>query len=218
MAAAVGRLTDAQRQVRVDILREQIALMRRYAEETGDRQHARWLLKEVIYRVWEQPQIPEPRFDKYSLWFGWSPRAFERLTDYSKAGRRPDITGLRLEHVIPRGILASELLDNVPDDLAAFLDTHFKAVVITTDDDAQLNRHGVRSRMPQGWELGSDPWVRYEQAGFRRVDFLVPCEVRPELARTGARHDVTPSGFVASAPPRQAIPAGAAGAALRSGR
>jgi hypothetical protein len=182
VADVVGRLTDAERQVRAGILRDQIALMRRYAEKTGDRQHARWLLKEVIYRVWEQPQIPAPRFDKYSLWFRWSPRAFERLTDYTKGGRRPIIKGLRLEHVIPRGILASELLTNDPDDLAAFLDTHFQAAVITTEDDAQLNRHGVRHRMPEGWELGSDPWVRYEQAGFRRENFAVPCEARPDLA------------------------------------
>lgn len=182
MADAVRRLTDAQREARLDILRAQIALMRRYADETGDGQRARWLLKEVIYRVWEQPQIPEPRFDKYSLWFHWSPRAFERLTGYTKGGRHAEIKGLRLEHLIPRGILASELLEKEPDDLASFLDTYFKAAVITTDDDAQLNRHGVRSRMPGGWVLGSDPRVRYEQAGFRWEDFLVPCEVRPELA------------------------------------
>jgi hypothetical protein len=126
MADAVSPLTDAERQVRADIVRDQIALMRRYAEETGDRQHARWLLKEVIYKVWEQPQIPQPRFDKYSLWFRWSPRAFDRLAAYTKDGRRPDIKGLRLEHMIPRGILASELLDSVPDDLAAFLDMHLR--------------------------------------------------------------------------------------------
>lgn len=156
--------------------------MRRYAEETGDLQHARWLLKEVIYRVWEQPQIPAPRFDKYSLRFRWSPRAFERLTEYTKGGRRPDIKGLRLEHVVPRGILAADLLANDREDLAAFLDTHFTAVVITTDDDAQLNQHGVRHRMPEGWGLGSDPWVRYEQAGFSPGDFLVPCQVRPDFA------------------------------------
>jgi hypothetical protein len=175
-------LTDAERGVRLEIVRAQIALMRRYAHGTGDDQHSRWLLKEVIYRVWEQPQIPPPRFDKYSLWFPWSPRSSERLRSYKKGDRRPDIKGLRLEHLVPRGILARELLEHDPEDLGVFLDTHFKAAVITSDDDAQLNHHGVRNRMPDGWHLGSDPWVRYEHAGFRRADFAVPCEVRLELA------------------------------------
>ena len=175
-------LSEAERALRLELLKDQIGWMRRYAKATGDRQHARWLLKEVIYRVWEQPQIPAPRFDKYSLWFPWSPRARERLTDYKKGGKRPVIKGLRFEHLTPRGILAEELLTSVPDDLASFLDTHFRAVVITAEDDAQLNKHGVRNRMPRGWTLGSDPWKRYEQAGFDRRDFLVPCHIRPDLA------------------------------------
>jgi len=82
------------------------------------------------------------------------------LKGYKKGSRRPDIKGLRLEHVIPRGILAEELLSHEPEDLARFLDKHFQAVVITTEDDTQLNQHGVRSRMPAGWEIGFDPWVR----------------------------------------------------------
>jgi hypothetical protein len=175
-------LDEHQRALRAAILQEQIELMRRYADATGEWQHARWLLKEVIYRVWEQPQIPSPRFDKYSLWFQWSPKAFARLASYHKGGKRPDIKGLRLEHVIPRGILAARLLREDPDDLAGYLDTHFRAVVITTEDDSQLNQHGVRNRMPDGWELGDDAWVRYKKAGFRRADFVVPCEARPELA------------------------------------
>ncbi len=77
-------LTDEQRAVRVEVVRDQVELMKRYGAATGDRQHARWLLKEVIYRVWEQPQIPPPRIGKYSL---WSPRARERLADCKPARR-----------------------------------------------------------------------------------------------------------------------------------
>lgn len=174
-------LTDEQRAVRVEVVRDQVELMKRYGAATGDRQHARWLLKEVIYRVWEQPQIPPPRIGKYSLWFRWSPRARERLADCKPGGPRPDINGLRFEHLIPRGILAEELLEAVPDDLAAFLDRHFVAAVITTQDDAQLNSAGVRTRMPGDWSLGDDPWLRYKAAGFTPSEFVVPCEVQPEL-------------------------------------
>lgn len=181
-ATPASLLTAAQRRSRVELIRRQIELMRRYSAETGDAQHARWLLKEVIYRVWEQPQIPPPRFDKYSLWFAWSPRALERLASYAQGGKRPDIKGLRLEHVIPRGILADELLARERDDLASFLDAFFKAAVITVEDDAQLNQAGVRARMPEGWELGSNPWVRYEHAGLNPASFEIPCRLRPELA------------------------------------
>jgi hypothetical protein len=166
-------LSESEREVRLSFLRAQIELMRRYARETGSPQHARWLLKEVIYRAWEYPQIPQPRFDKYSLWFDWSPRARARLDGYTPGAKRPDIKGLRFEHLIPRGILAGELLDKDRDDLGRFLDEHFKAVVITVDDDRELNRHGMRARMPEGWELGQDPWVRYKAAGFNREDFVV---------------------------------------------
>jgi hypothetical protein len=181
-AVAAVRMSDAQRRVRVGIVRAQIELMRRYARETGDDQHARWLLKEVIYRVWEQPQVPVPRFDKYSLWRPWSPRAFARLSSYTKGARRPAIEGLRLDHIIPRGILAEELLSKDPGSLEAFLDTHFTVAVITVEDDRQLNTHGMRARMPDGWSLGSDPWIRYERAHLDPAAFLVPCEERPELA------------------------------------
>src|SRR3712207_5721915 len=93
-------LTVSERELRLGFLREQIEWMRRFARETGSPQHARWLLKEVIYRAWEYPQIPPPRFDKYSLWFDWSPRALERLDGYMPGARRPDIKGLRFEHLI----------------------------------------------------------------------------------------------------------------------
>ena len=51
---------------------------------------------------------------------------------YVAGGRRPEIKGLRFENLIPRGVLASELLARDVEDLAGFLDRRFRAAVTTT--------------------------------------------------------------------------------------
>jgi hypothetical protein len=155
---------------------EQIELMRRFAgHDDGYRPRARWLLKEAVYWIWELPQLKEPRLGKYSLHMPWSPNAHDRLTGWQPGHKpRPSTEGLRFEHIIPRGLLAEELLRETPPDLADFLDTHFQAAVLTVADDHQLNQAGVRARMPGGWTLGDDPWDRYRAAGLIPEDFVVP--------------------------------------------
>jgi hypothetical protein len=175
-------LSTGERDARLAVVRDQIELMRRYQRTTAGND-AEWMLKEVIYHVWQKPQIPKPRLSKYSLWFPWSPAAYARLDGWVPGMRpQPPIDGLVLEHLIPRVILAKELLAEDPADLAAFLDEHFCAAVVTRADNAQLNEAGMRIRMPAGWALGQDPWVRYREAGFDPQKFNVPCVARPELA------------------------------------
>ena len=45
----------------------------------------------------------------------------------------------------------------------------------------QSCRDAAARAMPDGWTLGADPWVRYEKAGSSRSEFVVPCELLPEL-------------------------------------
>lgn len=155
---------------------DQIDLMRRFAQDARYRPRARWLLKEAVFWIWELPQLKEPRLGKYSLHLPWSPKAYERLAGWSPGAKRPPTDGLRFEHLIPRGILAEALLTETPTDLAGFLDRHFRAAVITVDDDRQLNKAGVRARMPPGWNLGDDPWDRYRAAHLDPDGFVVPAE------------------------------------------
>ena len=164
----------------VILVGEQIELMRRVAQAVRHRPRARWLLKEAVYWIWELPQIKEPRLGKYSLHMPWSPKAYERLRGWTPNDKpRPRTEGLRFEHLIPRGILAEELLTETPSDLAAFLDRHFRAAVLTVEDDHQLNKAGVRAKMPADWKLGDDPWQRYRAAGLDPDAFVIPAERFP---------------------------------------
>src|SRR5205085_1750685 len=45
----------------------------------------------------------------------------------------------------------------------------------------QSCRDAAARAMPDRWTLGADPWVRYEKAGSSRSEFVVPCELLPEL-------------------------------------
>ncbi len=76
---------------------------------------------------------------------------------------------MRFAHIIPRGLLAEILLDETPDNLGGFLDSYFRAAVLTVEEDHQLNAAGVRGRMPAGWHFGDDddPWERYRQGRTR---------------------------------------------------
>jgi len=48
--------------------------------------------------------------------------------------------------------------------------------VLTIEDDHQLNKAGVRARMPAGWKLGDDPWERYRAAELDPASFVIPAE------------------------------------------
>jgi hypothetical protein len=160
----------------LDLIVEQIELMRRFAQDERYRPRARWLLKEAVFWIWELPQLKEPKLGKYSLHLPWSPKAYERLDGWAPGAKRPSTDGLRFEHLIPRGLLAEALLNETPADLAGFLDRHFRAAVLTIEDDHQLNKAGVRARMPAGWKLGDDPWERYRTAELDPASFVVPAE------------------------------------------
>jgi hypothetical protein len=67
------------------------------------------------------------------------------------------------EHVVPKGIVIERLL-NLPhktaDSVNELMVKYCKGAVITKDEDADLNRLGLRSKMPTGWD-GKDVWARY---------------------------------------------------------
>lgn len=168
---------EHEREDLLALIDEQIELMRRFAQDARARPRARWLLKEAIFWIWELPQLKEPRLGKYSLHMPWSPRAYERLVGWAPDDKpQPRTEGLRFEHLIPRGVLAEALLAETPPDLPAFLDRHFRAAVLTIEDDHQLNKAGMRAKMPAGWTLGDDPWQRYRAASLDPDAFVIPAE------------------------------------------
>lgn len=80
---------------------------------------------------------------------------------------------LRHEHVVPRRVIISLLLDTVDvheDRVRSALQLCVGAVV-TKEEDRQLNSVGLRRRMPHDWD-GVDVFARYKVAGIELVDLM----------------------------------------------
>jgi hypothetical protein len=94
-----------------------------------------------------------------------SVEAMERIN----AGKKCDKgQGLVYEHVIPFTRLHEEmvqLVDPSIEDIEEFLGRYYHVAVITSEQHASL----PRSKMPDGWKLGDDPYDRYVQANVRRA-------------------------------------------------
>jgi len=72
------------------------------------------------------------------------------------------------EHVVPRGVIASQLLASELRSMDAVfhaLRRHCLAAVVTKDEDNLLNERGFKQAMPDGWTWGDDPWARYRVTG-----------------------------------------------------
>ena len=72
------------------------------------------------------------------------------------------------DHVVPKKVLM-ELLQKLPRPTTAaavrqLFEAYCFGAVLTRAEDGALNRLGLRSTMPKGWD-GTDPWARYAAAG-----------------------------------------------------
>lgn len=72
------------------------------------------------------------------------------------------------EHVMPKSLVIQRLLDLSPnateDSVNQLLTAYCKGAVITREEDARLNGHGLRAKMPHDWDE-KDVWARYKFAG-----------------------------------------------------
>lgn len=89
--------------------------------------------------------------------------------------------GLRYEHRIPLSKIKSLIADCDFDPLQSekILEDYFQIVWITNEEDDSLKRHGLNSRMPEGWKNGDDPDARYQKAGIRVNYEKVIVKTRP---------------------------------------
>jgi hypothetical protein len=96
--------------------------------------------------------------------FKKSMEAMERI----KAGKKCEKgQGLICDHVIPFKRLHDEMMMQLVEpsieDIEEFLRQYYHVAVITSEQHALL----PRSKMPDGWKLGDDPYDRYVQANIR---------------------------------------------------
>jgi hypothetical protein len=98
-----------------------------------------------------------------------------------KAGQ-PAPFRLIVEHAVPVKVIHDHIVADPAlwdvGSLEGFLLTHYKRGVLTSDEDALLNRAVVgesaslRQRMPTGWTIhDDDPYARYRAVGLRRHQY-----------------------------------------------
>ena len=77
--------------------------------------------------------------------------------------------GFTKEHIIPTKIIFDGLKNAVLENqLKIVFDKMMKdnfQVLLNSDDDEKLNKSGLRSKMPDNWKFGDDPFQRYISAG-----------------------------------------------------
>lgn len=102
------------------------------------------------------------RQGKYDGCHWWSPDA---NTKHLRTGNFKD---LRHEHVVPRSelrkMLMKKLRNLTPEEIHRILSTFCLAIIVTKEEDAKINKIGLRSKMPDDWN-GENPWARYVVAG-----------------------------------------------------
>lgn len=71
--------------------------------------------------------------------------------------------GVIHEHAVPRSLLANYVVDEATsiEEVIAMFDRHCVAVLVTEEEDKQLNARGFRDKMPAGWTWSGDPLARY---------------------------------------------------------
>lgn len=83
------------------------------------------------------------------------------------------MSNLKREHIVPMNVLENLLFPCLKDGLlersVEIINLYGKMALITEEEDNQLNRHGLRSRMPDN---GNDPLSRYNATGIRIVGKL----------------------------------------------
>lgn len=113
--------------------------------------------REAIYFLYESEEGKFPEGRPHSA----SARAIRKATNGSLSNA--DVT---YDHAIPLAALRPGLRDAVTsyEAMAAFLKRYVQGVVITREEDKQLNRAGWRSSMP-GDAMGDDLMARYRSVG-----------------------------------------------------
>ena len=108
----------------------------------------------------------------YSQYLRYALNEFDGLNFYhSVAAHGLNRSEVVYEHAVPHGFVMGKLLalGSLDDEsIMAVLRRFYVICVITRDEDKQLNRAGLRSKMPDGWcEKTSSVFARYEVVGIK---------------------------------------------------
>lgn len=111
------------------------------------------------------------------------------------------------DHAVPFRYIQDELLSlHQPsnDKIEEVLNRFETIVLITKDEDTQLNAAGYNHKMPPGWKVGEDPLARYKAVGIEIVSNDLYNSLNLEqIVKLSITHDCNPNGL----PDGAAIPA-----------
>lgn len=107
-------------------------------------------------------------------------------TDYYSEeawNHKNDGTALIYEHIVPKSKYIQEPCEEAcmngkfkdgtkfsEEAILHILEKYWKVATITAEEDESLNSLGLSRKMPEGWQLNSNPFLRYEKAGIILVD------------------------------------------------
>ena len=106
-----------------------------------------------------------------------SPSAKELIVSLNTRSRRK-LKGLRHEHVVPLALLRKLLFQDAAvrngswEAVSEILAENLHAAVITRDEALLIDKQ-YRTTMPESWQPGDDPYVRYDVSNV--------CLLNPEL-------------------------------------
>ena len=147
-----------------------LTIIRAVTQTAALRSRKARVIREALWFLWEEPRLPRPLVSsKYPTSYPWSEAARERSVGLRPAGGY----GLVFEHLSPRTELVQSLIDDAASlssaELAAHLDRHLMAAVITVEEDARIRAAGFAIHRPEGSE--HDPWARYRASGLDLENF-----------------------------------------------
>lgn len=137
---------------------------------------ANHMVREALWECWERPRLPGPLVaSKYPTAWPWSPDA--RRVYEQAGGQRPKIGGwgLVFEHLAPRGLVVTSLIDAsaklTPARFIQQLKLEIRGAVVTQHDARMLDEAKVGKGHPDGADPVAQPWCRYEYAGLDPASF-----------------------------------------------
>ncbi|HET9623013.1 MAG TPA: hypothetical protein VFP84_16690 [Kofleriaceae bacterium] len=124
-------------------------------------------------------QVVIPDAIKFNVCFMHHTLAAHRLLGPADS----DAQGVVHEHAVPRSVLATYVVDEASSiqDVVDTFHKHCVAVLVTEDEDKELNAGGFRDRMPAEWTWAGDPLARYVAL---RIRVLAPTNDAPCTCRS----------------------------------
>ncbi len=129
-------------------------------------------IRRVIINAQDHIRVDDPK-RVYSQYVRYALDEIKDMNYYeSEAAQGLQRKDVVHEHVVPHSIVMEKLLllDPVTNErILAFVRKYYVICAITKEEDRRLNRNGLRSKMPEGWDGENDSvFARYDVAKIPR--------------------------------------------------